>query len=107
MKATGTIPKVKDVETKKSKVIQGGAAAESVRICKLCNVVCNSDKVFASHLAGEKHIMKVNRCSTVLKYILVCVDVHYIKSYMFRYIFDMYVPDECHWYQDKVQRSGD
>ncbi|RZS13623.1 hypothetical protein BHM03_00045237 [Ensete ventricosum] len=80
MKATGIIPKVKDVETKKSKVIQGGAAAESVRICKLCNVVCNSDKVFASHLAGEKHIMKVNRCSTVLEYILVCMSATGTKT---------------------------
>ncbi|CAL9194380.1 unnamed protein product [Musa hybrid cultivar] len=68
MKATGTIPKVKDVETKKSKVIQGGAAAESVRICKLCNVVCNSDKVFASHLAGEKHIMKMSATGTKTKF---------------------------------------
>ncbi|CAL9103942.1 unnamed protein product [Musa textilis] len=68
MNATGTIPKVKDVETKKSKVIQGGAAAGSVRICKLCNVVCNSDKVFASHLAGEKHIMKMSATGTKTKF---------------------------------------
>ncbi|KAK8938787.1 hypothetical protein KSP39_PZI011354 [Platanthera zijinensis] len=27
-------------------------------MCAICNVVCNSDKVFASHLAGEKHLLK-------------------------------------------------
>lgn len=57
--ATGTKTKFKDLETKKSKVIQGGVAAESVRVCTLCDVVCNSDKAFASHLAGEKHVLKV------------------------------------------------
>ncbi|KAJ6795442.1 zinc finger protein 346-like [Iris pallida] len=47
-----------DLETKKQKVIQGGASADSVRVCTICNVVCNSDKVFASHVAGEKHVLK-------------------------------------------------
>lgn len=48
------------LETKKQKVIAGGAPPDSVRICTICNIVCNGDKVFAFHLAGEKHAFKVN-----------------------------------------------
>lgn len=47
-----------DLEEKKQKVIEGGASAAEVRVCTICNVVCNSNKVFASHLAGEKHALK-------------------------------------------------
>lgn len=47
-----------DLESKKLKVIEGGAAADLVRVCTVCNVVCNSDTVFAYHLAGEKHLLK-------------------------------------------------
>ncbi|XP_062159771.1 uncharacterized protein LOC133867103 isoform X2 [Alnus glutinosa] len=46
---------VEDLETKRRKVLQGGAAAEAVRTCAMCNVVCNSEAVFNSHLAGQKH----------------------------------------------------
>jgi hypothetical protein len=46
---------VEDLETKRRKVLQGGAAAEAVRTCAMCNVVCNSETVFNSHLAGQKH----------------------------------------------------
>ncbi|XVF50026.1 hypothetical protein PTKIN_Ptkin04bG0062500 [Pterospermum kingtungense] len=44
-----------DLETKKNKVIQGGAAASAIRVCTICNVVCNSQKVFIYHLTGQKH----------------------------------------------------
>ncbi|GMI95250.1 hypothetical protein like AT5G61190 [Hibiscus trionum] len=44
-----------DLETKKRKVMEGGAAAASVRVCTICNVVCNSQKVFEFHLTGQKH----------------------------------------------------
>nr|XP_010939250.1 zinc finger protein 346 [Elaeis guineensis]XP_029124262.1 zinc finger protein 346 [Elaeis guineensis] len=57
-KAVSTRKTFEDLETKKQKLIQGGAAADSVRVCTVCNVVCNSDTVFAAHLAGEKHTMK-------------------------------------------------
>ncbi|XP_008776992.2 zinc finger protein 346-like [Phoenix dactylifera] len=57
-KAVSTKKTFEDLETKKQKLIQGGAAADSVRVCTVCNVVCNSDTVFASHLSGEKHAMK-------------------------------------------------
>uniref|UniRef100_A0A2P2P6D0 Uncharacterized protein n=1 Tax=Rhizophora mucronata TaxID=61149 RepID=A0A2P2P6D0_RHIMU len=46
---------LEDLETKKRKVLEGGAAAEAVRTCTICNVVCNSETVFSHHLAGQKH----------------------------------------------------
>ncbi|XP_031258490.1 zinc finger protein 346-like [Pistacia vera] len=44
-----------DLETKKQKVVEGGAAANAVRVCTICNVVCNSQTVYSYHLAGQKH----------------------------------------------------
>ncbi|KAA0057979.1 zinc finger protein 346 [Cucumis melo var. makuwa] len=43
------------LETKKRKIVKSGRAANSVRTCTICNVVCNSQTVFDSHLAGQKH----------------------------------------------------
>ncbi|MED6167558.1 hypothetical protein PIB30_003936 [Stylosanthes scabra] len=48
-----------DIEAKKLKVVEGGTAADSVRMCTLCNVVCNSETVFNAHLAGHKHASMV------------------------------------------------
>ncbi|KAK1289828.1 hypothetical protein QJS10_CPB18g01045 [Acorus calamus] len=48
-----------DLETKRKKVIEEGAEPDSVRLCSICNVVCNSESVFMSHLAGQKHAAKV------------------------------------------------
>ncbi|KAG0487559.1 hypothetical protein HPP92_009654 [Vanilla planifolia] len=50
--------KSSDLESKKQKVIEEGAAADAIKVCAICNVVCNSDKVFLSHLTGEKHALK-------------------------------------------------
>ncbi|KAE8124411.1 hypothetical protein FH972_019301 [Carpinus fangiana] len=50
-----------DLETKKRKILGGGAAAEAVRTCTICNVVCNSQTVFNSHLAGQKHATMVKQ----------------------------------------------
>uniref|UniRef100_A0A7N0T8U7 Uncharacterized protein n=1 Tax=Kalanchoe fedtschenkoi TaxID=63787 RepID=A0A7N0T8U7_KALFE len=44
-----------DLETKRMKVVAGGAAAAAVRVCAACNVVCNSETVFNFHIAGQKH----------------------------------------------------
>lgn len=44
-----------DLETKRRKVVAGGANENAVRLCGICNVVCNSDAVFRFHLAGQKH----------------------------------------------------
>ena len=49
----------KDLETKKQKVISGGAAAGEVRTCTICNVVCNSQIAFSFHLSGQKHAAMV------------------------------------------------
>ncbi|KAM1740179.1 hypothetical protein ACFX11_015784 [Malus domestica] len=54
------VPK-EDLETKKKKVISGGATASAVRTCTVCNVVCNSHTVFSSHLAGQKHAAMVKK----------------------------------------------
>ena len=50
-----------DLETKKRKVLECGAAAGAVRSCTICNVVCNSQSVFNSHLAGQKHAAMVKK----------------------------------------------
>lgn len=47
-----------DLEMKKKKVVDGGAAVSLVRTCEICNVVCNSDDVFKSHIAGKKHVAR-------------------------------------------------
>lgn len=43
------------IEAKKLKVVEGGASAAAVRLCTLCNVVCNSQTALNAHLAGHKH----------------------------------------------------
>lgn len=52
-----------DLEKKKKKVLEGGAAAEAVRICAVCNVVCNSETVYNFHLAGQKHAAMIKKAS--------------------------------------------
>ncbi|CAA2996028.1 zinc finger RNA-binding protein-like [Olea europaea var. sylvestris] len=67
-KATGgqkgqkrTAHQTEDLETKRRKVLEGGAAADAVRVCVFCNVVCNSEMVFSHHLAGQKHASMVKK----------------------------------------------
>ncbi|KAJ9173220.1 hypothetical protein P3X46_016380 [Hevea brasiliensis] len=50
-----------DLETKRRKVVEGGAAAEAVRVCAICNVVCNSENVYNYHLTGRKHAAMLKR----------------------------------------------
>ncbi|KAL8475792.1 hypothetical protein ACS0TY_028448 [Phlomoides rotata] len=50
-----------DLETKKQRVLAGGADAESVHACDICNVVCNSATVFNYHLAGKIHASSVKK----------------------------------------------
>ncbi|KAK7295434.1 hypothetical protein RJT34_18343 [Clitoria ternatea] len=52
-----------ELEKKKKKVLEGGAAAEAVRICGICNVVCNSETVYNFHLAGQKHAAMLKKAS--------------------------------------------
>ncbi|GFZ19202.1 hypothetical protein Acr_27g0009410 [Actinidia rufa] len=44
-----------DLEAKRRKIMEGGAAADAVRLCTVCRVVCNSELVYAYHMAGKKH----------------------------------------------------
>ncbi|ERM99927.1 uncharacterized protein LOC18427970 [Amborella trichopoda] len=52
---------LEDVETKKKKVLDGGAAADAVRVCTLCGTVCNSETVFKFHLEGKRHAAQVKK----------------------------------------------
>lgn len=49
---------------KRLKLVEGGAATDSVRICTICNVACNSQVVFEKHLTGKKHAVQVNSRSS-------------------------------------------
>lgn len=51
----------KDLDIKKQKIVEGGAAAGAVRACTICNVVCNSQTVFNIHLSGQKHAAMVKK----------------------------------------------
>lgn len=51
----------KDLDIKKQKIVEGGAAAGAVRACTICNVVCNSQTVFNIHLSGQKHASMVKK----------------------------------------------
>ncbi|KAK1407339.1 hypothetical protein QVD17_38953 [Tagetes erecta] len=57
-----------DMEAKKQKILQSGTALNAVVTCTLCNVVCNSETVYFSHLAGQKHAaMAVKQAETQAK----------------------------------------
>lgn len=49
------------LDTKRRKLLEGGTAVEALRICKVCDVVCNSQTVFHYHLAGQKHATMVKK----------------------------------------------
>ncbi|XP_073041037.1 uncharacterized protein [Primulina eburnea] len=57
--------KTEDLETKKRKVLDGGAAAAAVRTCIICNVVCNSETVFRYHLSGQKHASMIKKYASM------------------------------------------
>ncbi|GMH15692.1 hypothetical protein Nepgr_017533 [Nepenthes gracilis] len=52
---------VEDLEAKRRKVEEGGAAADAIKTCELCNVVCNSETVHNYHLLGKKHAAMVRK----------------------------------------------
>ncbi|XP_019053422.1 PREDICTED: uncharacterized protein LOC104598178 [Nelumbo nucifera] len=53
-----------DLETKRRKVVEGGAAPGTVKVCTVCNMVCNSQTIFNYHVAGQKHITKLKKHAT-------------------------------------------
>eukprot|EP00262_Sarcandra_glabra_P020825 TRINITY_DN8465_c0_g1_i1.p1 TRINITY_DN8465_c0_g1~~TRINITY_DN8465_c0_g1_i1.p1 ORF type:complete len:504 (+),score=82.36 TRINITY_DN8465_c0_g1_i1:167-1678(+) len=54
-------PADEDLETKRRKIMEKGAAPESVRFCEVCNIVCNSQTVLNYHLAGSKHAAQLKK----------------------------------------------
>lgn len=51
----------RELESKKQKLLSGGGASvDSVKVCSICNIACNSQEVLSKHLAGKKHAAKVN-----------------------------------------------
>lgn len=56
--------RTENLETKRRKVLEGGATTQAVRACSICNVVCNSDTVFNYHLAGQRHASMVKKYSS-------------------------------------------
>ncbi|TVU30717.1 hypothetical protein EJB05_22352, partial [Eragrostis curvula] len=72
--ANGTVPTVQpkkkkcssaatpeDLEVKKRRVLEAGADQGEVKICNVCNVVVNSQKVYEFHIAGQKHKAMVQK----------------------------------------------
>lgn len=49
-----------ELETKRRKVVNGGAVVDSMVVCTICKVVCNSQEVYIKHLAGKRHKAQVN-----------------------------------------------
>ncbi|RVW30398.1 hypothetical protein CK203_088850 [Vitis vinifera] len=60
-KTKATAESLEDLETKRRRIVECGAAADAVRTCSICNVVCNSETVFNYHLAGQKHAAMVKK----------------------------------------------
>lgn len=50
-----------DLEEKKRRVLEGGADAAQLKICAICNVVVNSQKVYDYHISGQKHADMVKK----------------------------------------------
>jgi hypothetical protein len=50
-----------ELEVKKRRVLEAGAAQGEVKICNVCNVVVNSQKVYEFHIAGQKHQAMVQK----------------------------------------------
>ncbi|PRQ34118.1 putative transcription factor C2H2 family [Rosa chinensis] len=54
-KKKAVYPTEDDLQTKKRRVIEGGAAPHTLRTCTICNVVSISATDFYKHLAGQRH----------------------------------------------------
>lgn len=61
-KCMPTVPaSLEKLEVKKKRVYDAGAPVDGVRVCSVCNIVVNSQKVFDLHCAGSKHVMMLKR----------------------------------------------
>uniref|UniRef100_A0A0E0QXJ1 U1-type domain-containing protein n=1 Tax=Oryza rufipogon TaxID=4529 RepID=A0A0E0QXJ1_ORYRU len=50
-----------ELEVKRRRVLDAGAAQGEVKICTVCNVVVNSQKVYEFHIIGQKHKAMVQK----------------------------------------------
>ncbi|KAH9331628.1 hypothetical protein KI387_003736 [Taxus chinensis] len=50
-----------NIDTKRQRLLDAGTAITELKVCTLCNAVCNSQVVFDSHLAGKKHAAQVKK----------------------------------------------
>ena len=57
---TSTVAASAELEMKRWNLVKSGTAVDSVRVCTICNVVCNSLEVFNTHMAGKKHAVQVS-----------------------------------------------
>ncbi|KAJ1256482.1 hypothetical protein BS78_K014800 [Paspalum vaginatum] len=60
-KKSGSAGTPEDLEVKKRRVLEAGAAQGEVKVCTVCNVVVNSQKVYEFHIAGQKHQAMVQK----------------------------------------------
>lgn len=57
-----------DIATKRQRLLEAGTAIAEVKVCTLCNAVCNSQIVFDSHLSGKKHVAQVKKLEEEAKF---------------------------------------
>lgn len=54
-----SVKEVESLETKKRKLLEARVAIDKVRSCLACDVICNSEAVFKTHLVGKKHLANI------------------------------------------------
>ncbi|KAK8486453.1 hypothetical protein V6N13_077249 [Hibiscus sabdariffa] len=54
-----------ELERKKQKLLDSGAAYSSIQVCTICNVACNSREKLAEHLSGRKHAAQAGQIAVV------------------------------------------
>ncbi|XP_015883381.3 uncharacterized protein LOC107419150 [Ziziphus jujuba] len=54
------VPTSAELAKKTRKLVSGGTAVDSVRLCTICDVVCNSQDVYNKHISGRKHAAQVS-----------------------------------------------
>ena len=56
---------VLDIETEKRKAVERGAAVDDIKMCTLCNVVCNSQANLNTHLSDHTHAAMVRKAGLI------------------------------------------
>ncbi|GJS62372.1 zinc finger, C2H2-like protein [Tanacetum coccineum] len=51
-------PSVGKLEEKMHRILQNGASVDTLLHCDLCNVTCNNENAYQSHVASKKHVAK-------------------------------------------------